>query len=552
MRVILSLPGRPKQITFPKVLYDATYDAANKGHMPTCLPGTRVGVLKEIQEWVDGDSPKGLYWLNGMAGTGKSTIALTLAKIYKRAEEKTVRLAATFFFSRGGGDLASASRFAATIAIQLAEVSPELWKLVEDAVESCPRLDSLSIQEQWHILILQPLSRLHQDATANSIRLLLVIDALDECSGEEDVAVLIQCLEMITRIEGVRCRVFLTSRPDRPIKAGLRKSTSHSRENLVLHDIEKSIVDRDLALFYWDQLSGLKTRMALTEDVVSESMIQSLVERSHKLFIHASTVCRFVKDGGYLAVDRLKHLVTLEKSANAEKGLDAMYTTVLEYSFSSVTSQLDLPEVEKLHTLFQHVIGAIVVMFDAVTLADLAYFLNETKDKVSMALSALHSVIDVPDHDQKPVRILHPSFRDFLLDPQRCIKSSYGIVGDVIHGILLARCFDIMMTQLKRNPMEVAGPGTKRRDIPIETINARLRMPVQYASIYWINHFYKADTKSRTTVPLLRFLEKKILFWLEVLAWTGKLHKGMTAISDLNTFIVGFSETVLVIKTNVA
>jgi hypothetical protein len=85
----------------------------------TCLPDTRRDILVQIRRWADGVGGRRIYWLKGMAGTGKSTIALTIAREYSNKK----RLGASFFFSRGGGDLASTRRFAATIAVQLAEVS---------------------------------------------------------------------------------------------------------------------------------------------------------------------------------------------------------------------------------------------------------------------------------------------------------------------------------------------------------------------------------------------------------------------------------------------
>jgi hypothetical protein len=45
-----------------------------------------------------------------MAGTGKSTIANTIAQNYF----KQGRLAASFFFSRGGGDTGNASKLVTT------------------------------------------------------------------------------------------------------------------------------------------------------------------------------------------------------------------------------------------------------------------------------------------------------------------------------------------------------------------------------------------------------------------------------------------------------
>jgi hypothetical protein len=63
-------------------------------HLPPEYP---VGLLEEICDWVDSEDER-CIWLNGLAGTGKSTIARTVARRY--FEQK--RLGASFFFSRGG------------------------------------------------------------------------------------------------------------------------------------------------------------------------------------------------------------------------------------------------------------------------------------------------------------------------------------------------------------------------------------------------------------------------------------------------------------------
>jgi hypothetical protein len=81
-------------------LPEASFDAANK-HVDTCLPNTRRDILAQIRRWADGDGGQRIYWLKGWAGTCKSTIALTVAREYSAKK----RLGASFFFSRGGGDL---------------------------------------------------------------------------------------------------------------------------------------------------------------------------------------------------------------------------------------------------------------------------------------------------------------------------------------------------------------------------------------------------------------------------------------------------------------
>lgn len=536
----LTFQGTPRKVLFPKVVYHATFDAANKEHVPGCLPGTRVEVLREIQQWIDGDNPKRLYWLNGMAGTGKSTIALTLARTYKRAEKET-RLGGTFFFSRGGGDLASAGRFAATMASQLADVSPNLRKLIENAIESTSRLESLSIRMQWEKLIIEPLSELYGNHTQESTPLLLIVDALDECNNTKDVKILIECLEALTSIESTRCRVFITSRPDQPIQAGLRSSSSPSRENFVLHDIARTIVDQDLNLYYRDQLTDIKVRMRLDDNLFSENTIDRLVERSQGLFIHAATVCRFVRDGSYLAIERLQRLLNSEKSATAEQELDKMYTTILEYSFLPETHRLDPVETKSVCQLFRRIVGAIVITFDVMSSQDLALLLGETAQKIRTTLNALHSVIDVPDDHQKPIRILHPSFRDFLLNPERCVVGSYAITAQETHEVLATRCFEILLSQLRRNPLNLEMPGVKVRNIPVGMVNECITMILQYSSRYWVEHTIRSGVSFRFDSLVLKFMQEKYLLWLECLAWMGQLEQGIEAMSLLNIFLVCIS-----------
>ena len=66
------------------------------GNRNGCLRGTRTAILDEIELWIrDLYDPRTVYWLNGLAGTGKSTIAQTIA-------ERTFadgRLGASFFCS---------------------------------------------------------------------------------------------------------------------------------------------------------------------------------------------------------------------------------------------------------------------------------------------------------------------------------------------------------------------------------------------------------------------------------------------------------------------
>ncbi len=90
-----------------------------------CLPNTRVAILDRISQWVasstssnsDGQQ-KTIFLLHGMAGTGKSTIANTVAsRLYK-----IKRLGASFCFSRDDQSNRRAENMFSTIAQGMADL----------------------------------------------------------------------------------------------------------------------------------------------------------------------------------------------------------------------------------------------------------------------------------------------------------------------------------------------------------------------------------------------------------------------------------------------
>jgi hypothetical protein len=97
------------------VASEAAFNSLHNQHEPTCLLNTRAELLKDITAWVDGPDERSIFWLNGIAGTGKSTVARTIARTYYNRGD----LRASFFFSRGGGDLSNANKLVTTLARQL-------------------------------------------------------------------------------------------------------------------------------------------------------------------------------------------------------------------------------------------------------------------------------------------------------------------------------------------------------------------------------------------------------------------------------------------------
>ncbi|KAK5994173.1 Vegetative incompatibility HET-E-1-like protein [Cladobotryum mycophilum] len=522
--------GPPQELKLD-YLPDASFDAVGKQYTSGCLQHTREEVLSDIRTWIYCGSEKSIYWLNGMAGTGKSTISLTLAREYYKKKQ----LGASFFFSRGGGDLASTRKFATTMAVQLAEYSLELQQHIIEASTSNPRVNHLGLYDQWEKLVMEPLSLMDSTTSAPS-PLLIIVDALDECDNERDMAMLIECFaSAIGAVKNIPLRIFVTSRPDRPVNLGFGSISINAHQDFVLHGIEQSIVDGDLKIYYHHRLTQISERHGLDATITSNEVIQSLVLKSHGLFIYAATACRFINEGGSLAEKRLTDLFTTGPSTSkAEKGLDYMYLTVLEYSFNE---QLDPGEIALLQKRFQKVVGSIVVLFDTFTLRGLVAVVGGPRAAAISVLDSLGSVLEVSEEDGKHIDVLHPSFRDFLLDPSRCSNEAFAISVKELHEHLFERCLVVMRHALHKDMCKLKKPGTKTRDISKAQVDACIPLPVQYACSYWIQHLQQCGLHWKKYDSILDFFQTHFLAWLEVLALLGRLSEGMTMLANLQSLL---------------
>ncbi|CAN9240616.1 unnamed protein product [Alternaria alternata] len=408
---------------------DAPFNAYQRQHDPTCLPDTRVDLLREIHDWADGDDSPSIFWLSGLAGTGKSTIAQTVAAHYHAKS----RLAASFFFSRAGGDVSHAGKFITSIAVQLASSIPASKRKICDAIQKHSDIASQSLDEQWRELVLGPLSRL-ENKEAQS-RYVLVVDALDECDDQNNVQIILQRLAEVQSLQGVQLRVLLTSRPEVPIEYGFTQVRREEHHDFVLHDIAPAVIEHDIAVFLRHQLGLVQQKCRLGAGWPEESAIARLVQNSGGLFIWAATACRFIAEDSQLAETRLALLLHQGGSGTLplppERKLDEIYTTVLT---SSMRGEYTEAESQTLHKQFRQVVGPVVTMQDPLSVASLAELLRKDVATLRRTLANLQSVLDVPDADSSAIRLLHPSFRDFLLSPSRCSNPQFCI-GEALYSL---------------------------------------------------------------------------------------------------------------------
>ena len=221
----------------------ASFDSARSQHEPQCMADTRVDLLKELQEWASCPQ-KPILWLSGMAGTGKSTIARTMAhRLYTQK-----KLAGNFFFCRGAGDIGRASTFVSTLAHQLASMpspvaSPSVKELVCDAILHHGDVLDKGLRIQWKELIMGPLSRIKP---THRIALTFVIDALDECDSEDDIRLILQLFIEVTKISNIEFGVLVTSRPETTLLQGFQDIPEIIHRRLDLREIPRQTVEHDI------------------------------------------------------------------------------------------------------------------------------------------------------------------------------------------------------------------------------------------------------------------------------------------------------------------
>jgi hypothetical protein len=473
--------------------------------------------------------------LNGLAGTGKSTIARTVATKYSETG-----LGASFFFSRGGGDVSHAGKFVTSIAVQFANNIPPLRRHILDTITKHPDITDRSLRDQWQQLILGPLSKLTGNGCLS--RYVLVVDALDECEDENNVRTLLQLFAEARSLENtqlrLRLRIFLTSRPETPIRHGFYQIPQSQHQDFTLHSISPSIVDQDISIFLTYNLTLIGQEHGLDARWPEEELVSCLVQRASGLFIWAATACRFIREGLF-AEERLHIILEGSNStATPEKHLDGIYMAVLRNSIErSNTQQGSYTEQEsqRLRDMLRDALGAIVILFSTLSLGSLSNLLRIPKQRVDRTLKDLHSIIDIPQDQTHPLRLHHPSFRDFLLNKDRCKDPNFQVNNEQTHRKLAASCIQLMSSCLKEDVCRVGRPGALVADIQRSQIQQCLPPELQYACLYWIPHLQKSGAHLHDQV--YQFLREHLLHWLEALGWMQKVSEGIHAIISLESMI---------------
>ncbi|KAK0764406.1 hypothetical protein N5P37_003807, partial [Trichoderma harzianum] len=496
----------------------AAFDSHAEEHNPTCLPDTRVELLQHIMSWTQDPNAKAIFWLNGMAGTGKSTVSRTIAKSLVR----TGHLGASFFFKRGD---------AAQLAIMQTDIGPH----VKDAIKSNSDIGNKGLREQFNQLILQPLSKFPPDQRKSGF-IVIVIDALDECELEDDVKLIIR---LFNHDKSLGLRVFLTSRPELPIRLGF-SAIQGEFQDVILHEISEPVIQHDLSVLIRHELQIIRDNYnktvqeyrQLKRDWPGQSSIDTMVKMAVPLFIFASTICRFLADRKCGSPDDQLRKVLEYETKSQESKLDATYLPVLNQQIAGLITR----ERNEVLQQFKYIVGSIVLLASPLSTSSLSQLLRISRDAIDTRLDMLHSVLSIPQSSESPIRLLHLSFRDFLVDSEKKGLNPFWIDKAETHAKMTDNCLHVMKGFLREDMCGLRSQGLETVCIPAA---------VQYACLNWVFHLQGANYHVENYAETLQFLEQHFLHWVEALSLIQQAPESVKMITSLQALSLKKSNKLL-------
>ena len=490
-----------------------------------CLKGTREAVLDEIESWSKDYKLSPVYWLNGLAGTGKSTIAQTIAeRLFADG-----RLGASFFCSRYFEDRSNLHYIFPTLAIQLAHVYPEFRSILVPFVRSQPGIVHESLYNQMESLIVRPLSTL-------DITVVIIIDALDECLDEEPQSAILSVLGRL--VEGISNAKFLiTGRPEPRIKSGFRLGLLRPLTDVfVLHEVDPYVVNMDIRLFFQHGLCEIAKRQGMDQDGwPTEKQLDLLCERAGGLFVYAVATLKFL-DHSFTPLSEQLDLITRAPGSTTHEGqaklqlgatLDSLYLSTFKTAFSRTNTGDD--------NTVRSVIGAVVLAVNPLSPSAIAVLVNLGQKQVINLLQLVQSLLKLSEDPDSPVLPFHKSFSDFITNPIRCPDRRFHIPLRTGHLNLALNCLKLMNDSLCFNLLSLPSYALNSEVEDLRgRIDGAISKALSYACKSWCNHLAEVREDFPVIIPTLqRFLQERFLGWLEVLSVTGSVSHAVVALEKL-------------------
>ncbi|TFK61532.1 hypothetical protein BDN72DRAFT_849582 [Pluteus cervinus] len=396
-----------KDAKFRKVLagyavHSASFDAAERGDPPKCHPDTRIAVQDSLVAWRSNRAAGPLRLISGWAGTGKTTIAQTMAEYWARQGQ----LAGSFFFSRSSKERSETGYLRATILHQLLQIfgaDVDVGHLYSERTVTWPKLVDVLL------------------STSSSLPhpVVIVIDGLDECRAiNQQVFLLREILESLGQL-GSSVKILISCRPERHLEDILDEFTTQLGPSYRIQLGQSEGDKNDIRTFF--QVSFDRICQHRRQDGAMSIMdgpwpllkeVEWLVDRASGQFIFAATVVRFVDDENEDPVEML-NLITEQQTSSFE-AVDLLYLVILKRV--GVTLDKSSKSLERRQLMQNLILHVNHKPSSSLAIAD---FWFEKEVTINILVKHLQAVlVRNPSQDSEIViQFRHKSFHDFFARP---------------------------------------------------------------------------------------------------------------------------------------
>ncbi|EPQ53524.1 WD40 repeat-like protein [Gloeophyllum trabeum ATCC 11539] len=480
----------------------------------TCLPGTREGLLSDIAQWVNGGGGGGgdkrVLLLTGGAGTGKSTVAHTVARWFRDLG----RLGSSFCFSRAEAAARGPSALFGTVARDLADHVPRVRERLS-TLDTAART-TRDIADQFEQFLLKPTSGL--DILGPIV---IVVDALDESGDVFARRPVLDIFANKSHLLPSNFRIILTSRPEQDIMAAFKHSAHVERRSM--EDVQDT--HQDILLYIKTQLTpGLQ-----------ESDCEELAGLAGRLFQWAFVACKFITDPKPAGINYQArfHRIVPDASRKSTQTLYGLYKTVLTELF--VINGMDTDEQENITRNFHSAVGPVLASYRPLSMMSLAVLLSPsgTRESIASTLGDIQCVLEfmgslldgVTAGTDTPIQPLHKSFYDFLTSQESA--GMFFIDLPYHHGRLCQGSLFIIDTHLRFNHCKLKTSHKRNVDQEYEQPSAEIAYACQFFGSH-LEQFWRSQHTSIRPPQLTHmvddFLKKKLLCWFEILSILGRVN----------------------------
>ena len=504
-----------------------------------CLEGIREELLKEIVDWINDfekDTPR-IFWLHGPAGTGKSSVAHTIAHQFRQLE----RLGSCFCFDRSQMAERRHQKVFSTIAKDLANHDRLLRRQLAAIVHDNDALkNTTDILQQWEELIMRP-ARALSEAMMGPI--VIIVDALDESGDTDSRQVFLRILgDAITesRITDLppNLRILLTSRPLPDIHAALNGGM-HVRQKS-MDSIPSESTKNDILRYVSDELSKIDFEIPRRE------AFSSLAAASGQIFEWARLACAYIRGDnnagtGLKPQERFDAIITHSKTDHVPL-LDGMYRFSLETIFPK-----EQPSNQRDRGLkrFKSVMAQILGTKEPLPLGPLTSMRCHFRVKdfaeidIRTIVGPMAALLSGATDSSVPIRLLHASFADFLTDRDRSREFFIGM--HAIQNDLAFACLGVLMEKLHFNICDL--PSSYLPNSEVLDLNDRIKQSIPaelaYSCRFWTDHVRDAPFSSALAVEVQVFFNHKILlFWFEVLSLLNLMNTCAASLSSVIQWVM--------------